>query len=423
MCMKVHRSNALQPQSLSAPLVRGTPHVTQRTRGFVEDLWFAGFKINDPKLIPSAATTIQAALRGHLCRQRLQGLRAAAVKIQARWRAWFCRRNYLLMKITAALVQPGCKSRLSHQGWLQLQLDVQKFQQQQCSAAALIQAAFRGNIVRQRFLVMKAAATKIQAAGRRYLGSERRRWRAELALFRQHWPQRLRKYNAVDKIQAAWKTYKAWQRFLVMKAAATKIQAAVRRYLVSERRLRWRAELALFRQQWRPRRLRKYKAIDKIEAAWLGYKARQRFQLMKKAALKLQAAYRCHLQRQRFVCLKAAAVKIQTAVRGHRSRQQFLNCKTAAIVVQRLWLCRRLRRSATAAVTALQASSNRFSCKHAACTQLLHLKYTGALSWSGPPTLVHVILVDMLLAFMKSIRALSVRNCSACADLLILYFS
>ena len=360
MCMKVHRSNALQPQSLSAPLVRGTPHVTQRTRGFVEDLWFAGFKINDPKLIPSAATTIQAALRGHLCRQRLQGLRAAAVKIQARWRAWFCRRNYLLMKITAALVQPGCKSRLSHQGWLQLQLDVQKFQQQQCSAAALIQAAFRGNIVRQRFLVMKAAATKIQAAGRRYLGSERRRWRAELALFR---------------------------------------------------------------QQWRPRRLRKYKAIDKIEAAWLGYKARQRFQLMKKAALKLQAAYRCHLQRQRFVCLKAAAVKIQTAVRGHRSRQQFLNCKTAAIVVQRLWLCRRLRRSATAAVTALQASSNRFSCKHAACTQLLHLKYTGALSWSGPPTLVHVILVDMLLAFMKSIRALSVRNCSACADLLILYFS
>ncbi|KAL0048763.1 hypothetical protein WJX82_010433 [Trebouxia sp. C0006] len=116
----------------------------------------------------------------------------------------------------------------------------------------------------------------------------------------------------------------------------------------------WRAELALFRQQWRPRRLRKYKAIDKIEAAWLGYKARQRFQLMKKAALKLQAAYRCHLQRQRFVCLKAAAVKIQTAVRGHRSRQQFLSCKTAAIVVQRLWLCRRLRRSATAAVTALQ---------------------------------------------------------------------
>ena len=366
----------LQAQNISAPLVRGTSCVTQPTRGLFEDLWFAGFKIDAPQLITSASTTIQAALRGHLCRQRLQGLREAAVKIQACWRAWVCHRNYLLMRTVAAPVQPGFKGRWSHQDWLQLQLDVRKFHQQS-TAAALIQAAFRSKTTRQRFLVMKA--TKIQAAVRRYLGSKRRMWRAELALFRQQWPQRLHKCNAVDKIEAAWKTYKARQCFLVMKAAATKIQAAVRRYLVSERRLRWRAELALFRQRRRPRRLRKYKAVDKIEAAWLGYKAHQRFQLMKKAALKLQAAYRCHLQRQRFVCLKAAAVKIQTAVRGHRSRQQFLNCKKASIVVQRLyrlWLCRRLRRSATAAVTALQASSNRFLCKHAACTQLLHLKYT-----------------------------------------------
>jgi len=102
--MKAHGITALQAQNLSAPLVRGTPSVTQPTRGLLEELWFAGFKIDAPKLITSAATTIQAALRGHLCRQRLQGLREAAVKIQARWRAWFCQRNFLLMKTTAAPV-------------------------------------------------------------------------------------------------------------------------------------------------------------------------------------------------------------------------------------------------------------------------------------------------------------------------------
>jgi abnormal spindle-like microcephaly-associated protein len=146
-----------------------------------------------------------------------------------------------------------------------------------------------------------------------------------------------------------------------MKAAATKVQTAVRRYLGSERRLNFRAELDLFRQE-RPQRMRKYNAVDKIQAAWSGYKGRQSFQLMKTAALKLQAAFRCHLQRQRFVCLKAAALKIQTAVRGHRLRQQFLTSRTAAIVVQRLFrirVCRlRLRRSITAAVTALQASNS-----------------------------------------------------------------
>ena len=145
--------------------------MTQPTRGLLEELWFAGFKIDAPKLITSAITTIQAALRGHLCRQRLQGLREAAVKIKACWKAWFCRCNFLLMKTTAALVQPGFKGRLSHQDWLQLQLDVQKFQQQS-TAAALIQAAFRSNTTRQRFLVMKAAATKIQTAVRSCLGSE-----------------------------------------------------------------------------------------------------------------------------------------------------------------------------------------------------------------------------------------------------------
>ncbi|KAL0042815.1 hypothetical protein WJX79_000802 [Trebouxia sp. C0005] len=101
-----------QAQNLSAPHVRGTSCVIQRTRGLIEELWFGGFKIAAPKSITSAAITIQTALRGHLCRQRLQGLRAAAVKIQACWRAWFCRRNFLLMKTLAALVQPGFKGRL-----------------------------------------------------------------------------------------------------------------------------------------------------------------------------------------------------------------------------------------------------------------------------------------------------------------------
>ena len=250
--MEVHCSTALQAQNPSAPHVRGPPCLTQQTRGLLDELRLAGFMNDAPKLITSAAITTQAALRGHLCRHRLQGLRAAAVKIQACWRAWFCRRNFLLMKTIAAPVQPGFKGRLSHQDWLQLQLDMKEF-------------------------------------------------------------------------------------------------------------LNFRAEVTLFRQQ-RPQRLRKYNAIDRIEAAWIGYKARQRFQLMKTAALKLQAAFRCHLQRQRFVCLKAAALKIQSAVRGHRLRQQFLTFRAAAIVVQRLYklrLCRqKLRRSATAAVTALQASDS-----------------------------------------------------------------
>ncbi len=215
--MKVHCSTALQAQNLSALHVRGTPCLTQQTKGLIEELWFGGFKIAAPKLITSAASTIQAALKGHLCRQRLQGLRAAAVKIQVCWRAWFCRRKYLLMKTVAAPVQPGFRGHLSHQDWLQLQLEVQKFLQQR-TAATHIQAAFRGNITRQRFLVMKAAATKVQTAVRRYLGSERRlNFRAELDLFRQERPQRMRKYNAVDKIQAAWSGYKGRQSFQLMK--------------------------------------------------------------------------------------------------------------------------------------------------------------------------------------------------------------
>ncbi len=153
-----------------------------------------------------------------------------------------------------------------------------------------------------------------------------------------------------------------------MKAAATKIQTAVRRYLGSERRLKFRVELDLFRQE-RPQRMRKYSAIDRGHIAWSGYKGLQSFQLMKTAAVKLQAAYRCCLQRQRFVCLKAAALKVQTAVRGHTLWQQFLTSRTAAIVVQRLLrvrVCRQgLRRFISAAVTALQASNSWFSCKHA----------------------------------------------------------
>ena len=99
-----------------------------------------------------AAISIQAAVRGLLCRQSWQVLRVATARVQAVYRGSLARRRFLQMKTAVTCIQAAFRSHCLRLQFLQMR-----------TSATTIQAAYRGYISRKELLVPKDATTPATA--------------------------------------------------------------------------------------------------------------------------------------------------------------------------------------------------------------------------------------------------------------------
>ena len=99
-----------------------------------------------------AAISIQAAVRGLLCRQSWQVLRVATARVQAVYRGSLARRRFLQMKTAVTCIQAAFRSHCLRLQFLQMR-----------TAATTIQAAYRGHRSRKELPVPKDAITPAAA--------------------------------------------------------------------------------------------------------------------------------------------------------------------------------------------------------------------------------------------------------------------
>ncbi|KAL8192555.1 hypothetical protein R6Q57_027740 [Mikania cordata] len=170
-------------------------------------------------------------------------------------------------------------------------------------SATIIQACYRGCILRKSFLNQKQAATKIQSHYRGHISRK----------------SFLNTKHAATKIQSYYHGHILRKVFLNKKQAATKIQ-------------KYNCGLVA-----RKNFLNQKQAMTKIKSYYRGFLLRKSFLNQKQAATKIQSHYRGFLLRKSFLNQKQAATKIQCHYRGWFLRNKFLKKKQAIIKLQRLY--------------------------------------------------------------------------------------
>ncbi|MBN3324494.1 ASPM protein, partial [Atractosteus spatula] len=338
-----------------------------------------------------ACICLQAAVRGHLQRKRLDAWRKSATKIQSFFRMYKTRSLYLKMCSATVIIQKRFRVyrervRCRHQflefkaATICLQAayrgySLRKMIKYQNKSATIIQTAVRAHIHRRRFVEMRQASAVIQ---RWFRACKERQKIRETYLNMQ---------RAALTLQAAYRGHRVRKQMLKHHQAATVIQAAFRMFVIRKDFLRlkqaavpvqkrFRAKIAGQNQKQKYQNLRQ--SVVRLQALWRGQTVRKQMRKWHDAAVAIQSLYRTHvaqsmyrskkraalvLQRQyRAYCLgkkqhyqnievkkyrakKNAAVVIQSAFRGFKSRRQVMEMHKAATVIQRTFktYCERRR--------------------------------------------------------------------------------
>ncbi|XP_078263864.1 abnormal spindle-like microcephaly-associated protein isoform X2 [Rhinoraja longicauda] len=319
-------------------------------------------------MIQRATLSIQTAFRGMKVRREIRDRQKAATVIQAAFRMHRVYLPYRAMRLAAIRIQTHYRAHL------QMKTDRNNYVKVR-SSVLLLQAAYRGMVVRKHLLCMHKSARVIQTyyqmhKQRQYF--KKLRWAATVVQQRYRACQirdaHVRHYNSLRKaavcIQALYRGVKARglvekikaarhinfflrmciarKHFLNQKAAIITLQASFRGF---RSRVRYRAMrlAAILIQRW-------YKACK------IGHSQFVQYQSMRCATITIQAAYKGMVVRQ-WVKQKRAAVKVQSVLCMIWYRKEFLKLKYAAIVVQshyRAYEARKLYRAYIEATVVLQ---------------------------------------------------------------------
>ncbi|KAM4738484.1 abnormal spindle-like microcephaly-associated protein isoform 2-T2 [Anableps anableps] len=277
----------------------------------------------------------------------------AARLIQAAWRKHKLKKDLLLYEERN---KAAAKIQVAVRGFL-----VKRRAERQNRAATVVQSVWRGHLARNRLRTQKEAelralqhkaATVIQAHWRRFSALRAR--------------QRLQYYAIV--IQAQWRMKRAaaayartcWaaavlqryararaaskrdrDRYLLVRTAAVSLQRAFRRWKdrkTEKENCAARVIQAAFRRWHGDKLAQRSAAAVKIQSWYRMQMLSHQYQKIRRSAVLLQAHLRGHARRRHFRMLKLqnrSAAAIQAAFRGHVVRKRFVAMRCAAATIQR----------------------------------------------------------------------------------------
>ncbi|KAM4722873.1 abnormal spindle-like microcephaly-associated protein [Rhinophrynus dorsalis] len=322
-----------------------------------------------------ATICVQASYRGYRVRKELEHKHKMATRIQSVYRMHRARVSYCAMQFSASIIQTWYRSvvtcRLTRAEFLKLR-----------KSTILIQAIYRGMMVRKKVQTMHMAATIIQSLYRMHIQQNYYRNILKAARIIQ---QRYRGKKARDKdlylyqntkkativFQAAFRGLKVRRHIQKMHQSATTIQRCYKCFRERKRFLDLRSTAICLQRRYRAlvvgkTKLREFVSLRKaavcIQATYRGFKERGKLKQQHRAATKIQSAFRMYKMYMSYQAMKLAATVIQRHYSRYRSmkyeRESYLNLRNAAIVVQASYRGKKCRRNVRAmhnAATVIQA--------------------------------------------------------------------
>ncbi|KAJ3599740.1 hypothetical protein NHX12_033696 [Muraenolepis orangiensis] len=299
--------------------------------------------------IRRATITLQAAFRGMKTRQTVRQIHQAASAIQRGYRAHCERKHYLALKSSALTLQQRFRANLAAKSQLE---HYQKIR----GAVILLQAAHRGQQVRNQISRQHQAATVIQASFRKH--REQVKFQAmRLSTII------IQRYYRSCVLQRADRGH-----FLKVKRSAIVLQVAFRGHLLQRSIVEQNHAAILIQSRWRSlvqrlayQRLREVAiTLQRIlRSVLLARAAKSHYTRKRRAAVTIQAHFRGWIARRKFLeaamaekrlrfCAAAfhhvSAIKIQRALRVHWALKSAKKEIHSVIAIQR-WVRAKQQRS------------------------------------------------------------------------------
>ncbi|XP_060934824.1 abnormal spindle-like microcephaly-associated protein [Limanda limanda] len=310
--------------------------------------------------VREAAIVLQAAYRGMKSRRNIKQRHCAASVIQRAYRSHCEHRRYLTLKSSVLAVQRRYRATVAAKDQMRSYQNIRR-------AAIILQAAYRGQQVRQEVARWHQAATLIQSVFRKHREEVKfqamrlsaiiiQRHYRSLVLQRRDAQHFLQVRRSAVVLQAAFRGHRVRRNISKMHKAAIVIQANFRRHTQQSafRRQCWAA--CVLQQRFRAQRqkdldVKHYhevrEAVIKLQAAFRGMKSRRIVKQRHQSASVIQRAYRSHCQHRRYLTLKSSVLAVQrryrATVAAKEEMQKYQNMRRAATTLQAAYRGQQLR--------------------------------------------------------------------------------
>ncbi|XP_042321051.1 abnormal spindle-like microcephaly-associated protein isoform X2 [Sceloporus undulatus] len=298
----------------------------------------------------ASVISLQAAVRGWQIRKRFKEQHTAAVIIQSAFRRYSALKRFRMVKNAVLTLQQHYRARMSsrkQQEYIVL-----------CNNIILIQAAWRGSLVRRQMQKQHQAAVIIQCYYRMHVSQTNfkrfrgaavviQRWYQGVILARKKREEYLALKEATIKMQAIYRSVRVRQKLKCRHKAAVRIQAMFRMHQCNVKYAAMKLSATVIQRRYRAfcrgrREQKKYQALRKsciiLQSAYRGMKVRQELKTLRHSVTSLQSFYRMHRQRKAFLQLIAAVKLIQQWYRGCKDRntqmQKYMQVKKSILQIQ-----------------------------------------------------------------------------------------
>ncbi|XP_050415465.2 abnormal spindle-like microcephaly-associated protein homolog [Patella vulgata] len=292
-----------------------------------------------------SAVYIQSFYRGHRIRKELHKQKSAASMIQNYYHGYKKmmkdRNNFLQKRSATVTLQRACRNWLKCKknkqikAAVMIQKNVRGYQQRisylkEQGRIVKIQALFRCNKYRTKFLAMKFASISIQRGYRKYrylclLHSEQQKLTASCICIQKWWRQKKQerlnhRIAAVTIIQKLVRGYLIRRKLQNRNQSAVKIQSYVKMTQARKNFLKYKAVVVIVQNHMRLYLQNKHSQDELI--------------LHTEAATKIQSRWRSILKQRSYNQMKIAAIKIQNVVRQKQASAQYIKKRSAIILIQ-----------------------------------------------------------------------------------------
>ena len=249
--------------------------------------------------------------RSHLQQQRFQQERAATFVLQAVWKGTLVRQRLARERYAAQRIQ---------QSWKRHQMKLHH------QAATVIQAWARRRGAETNLLKSRRAVVTIQSC-----------WRGVACRLIVH-----RQSQAAKLVQAAWRNHRLRCNLEQANLAATKLQGLARQRLAQRQYQAQKAAALRIQSMWRCWSCHEafceaLGATIVLQAAWRRHSAQQLLSTAVVSVVRIQSWMRQRLAVNHFRSHRASVVLLQTVWRGRVQRQSFIRRRRLAQIVQIAW--------------------------------------------------------------------------------------